>query len=143
MAGADTKSGSRSRSPTGEAVRDEARHILGEHGPTEPEAIHARCRKDIATILRASKKHHEEKQTEKENNFYDSNRKLYHKSLKVEAGLLPKAGTLPNLDTVRTDSGPSKDPKTVIETVAAFFTKELERVTPDTLPPSLGGPGGT
>ena len=118
--------------PLREAIlTEEIKHVFGDQSPTDPADIHAQCRKEIGTILRASKKRLETKLRDQENAFYDSNRKAYHKGLKVEAGLLPKAGTLPHLDSVNTRYGSTDDPAEVIDTVHAFFERELRKATPE------------
>ena len=138
----NTDDGETQATPLETRLQDEALHTLGEQGPIDPTEIQAKCRNEIGSILRDSKKKHEDRMTEKENTQYDSNRKAYHKELKVEAGLLPKAGTLPTLNTVRTDRGPSSDPATVVDKVNEFFTAELRKVTPEDLPrpPTMGRP---
>ena len=120
--------------PDEAAILQEARDTLGEDCPAEPEEIQEACRKEIRAIRKVAQTEHEKHIEHKENAFFDTNRKLYHKGLKVDAGLLHKSGTLPDLDTVHTTHGPSSDPVTVTQKVKEFFEEELRSVTPDPLP---------
>ena len=121
--------------PDEATIHQEARITLAEECPAEPEEIQEKCRKEIRAIQKVAKEAEETRLREKENTSFDSNRKLYFKGLKVEAGLLHKSGTLPNLDTVHTPQGPTSDPAIVKEKVHEFFAEELKSVTPDPVPP--------
>ena len=77
-----------------------------------------------------------EKQHKQENARYDKNKKAYHKTLKIQAGLIPDSKTLPKRTTVKhpETGAPTSEPQQVIDIVTAHYTKELQCTTPPNLP---------
>ena len=114
-----------------------AQTVLKLEGPTTLSEIPKLCRTQIAKAITKAERKHSAKRTDKNNKRYDSNHKQYHRSIKIQAGILPRPSDLPKLTTV-TDPNTKQhtsDPTEVTRIVRDHYTAELRKATPTVIPP--------
>jgi hypothetical protein len=107
-------------------INDKIDTILNPTQPISTSEAQKQCNKALGTIVREASNTLNEKLRDKETESYDKRPKHYHNSLKISAGLLPRASDQPKVTTLRHPFTNTihNTPQDGIDIVTTHYTKE-------------------